>query len=134
MSRRPLGGLLVANAISLTGTRIPMIALPFVLTTTGSAAQTGLVAAVEMTPLVLFKVLGGPFTDRYGGRAVAVSCDPASAVVVAAIPLLHGIGGLSFPVLLVLVGVAGALRGPGDGAKAALIPRSRRPRECRWSG
>ena len=43
MSRRPLGGLLVANAISLTGTRISMIALPwFVLTTTGSAAQTGL--------------------------------------------------------------------------------------------
>ncbi|WP_201329276.1 MFS transporter [Nostocoides australiense] len=125
----------MANATSLTGTRIPMIALPwFVLTTTGSAAQTGLVAAVEMTPLVLFEVLGGPFADRYGGRAVAVSCDPASAVVVTAIPLLHRIGGLSFPVLLVLVGVAGALRGPGDGAKAALIPRSRRPRECRWSG
>lgn len=116
-------GLLVADAISLTGTRLSMIAIPwFVLTTTGSATQTGLVAAAELTPMVLFKVLGGPFTDRYGGRRIAIASDLASALVVAAIPLLHAAGALSFPALLALVGLAGALRGPGDGAKHALVP------------
>jgi len=123
MSRTPLYGLLTAEAISLVGTRISMIALPwFVLTTTGSLTQTGLVAAVEMAPLVLFKVLGGPFTDRLGARRVGVWCDAGSAVTVAAIPLLHLAGRLDLPLLLVLVGVAGALRGPGDGAKGAMVP------------
>ena len=123
MSARPLYGLLTAEAISLVGTRISMIALPwFVLTTTGSVTETGLVAAVEMAPLVLFKVLGGPFTDRLGARRVAVWCDAASALTVAAIPALHLAGRLDLPLLLVLVGLAGALRGPGDGAKSAMVP------------
>ena len=55
MSRRtPLLGVLAAEGISFLGTRISMIAIPwFVLSTTGSATQTGLVAAAEITPLVL---------------------------------------------------------------------------------
>jgi MFS family permease len=123
VSRRPLYGLLTAEAISLVGTRISMIALPwFVLTTTGSIAQTGLVAAVEMAPLVVFKVLGGPFTDRLGARPVAVWCDAGSALTVAAIPVLHLLDRLNLGLLLVLVGLAGALRGPGDGAKSAMVP------------
>ena len=49
-----------------------MIALPwFVLTTTGSATKTGLVALAELLPLVLLKVLGGPVIDRVGARRVA---------------------------------------------------------------
>ncbi|WP_076263913.1 MFS transporter [Intrasporangium flavum] len=123
MTRTPLYGLLTAEAISLVGTRISMIALPwFVLTTTGSLTQTGLVAAVELAPLVLFKVLGGPFVDRLGARRIAVWCDAGSALTVAAIPTLHLAGRLDLPLLLVLVGLAGALRGPGDGAKSAMVP------------
>lgn len=122
-TRRPLYGWLTAEAISLTGTRVSMIALPwFVLTTTGSAAQTGLVAAVETLPLVLFKVLGGPVIDRLGARRVAITCDAGSLVVVGLIPLLHSAGWLPFPLFLLLVALAGALRGPGDAAKHALVP------------
>lgn len=121
--RRPLAGWLSAEAVSLTGTRISMIAIPwFVLTTTGSAAQTGLVAFVELTPMVALKVLGGPLIDRLGPRRVAVTCDLGSAVAVGLIPILHLTGLLSFPALLALVGLAGALRGPGDSAKYALVP------------
>ncbi|WP_438003753.1 MFS transporter [Sorangium sp. So ce321] len=122
-SRRPLYGWLAAEALSLTGTRVSMIALPlFVLETTGSATRTGLVALAETLPLVLCKVLGGPFIDRVGARQVAVRCDLASVLVVASVPLLHGAGVLGFPLLLALVAVAGALRGPGDAAKQALMP------------
>jgi MFS family permease len=121
--RRPLYGWLTAEGISLVGTRVSMIALPFfVLTTTGSPEKTGLVAVAEMAPLVLLKVLGGPVIDRLGARRVAISCDWASLLVVGAIPLLHEAGLLAFPVFLALVAVAGALRGPGDAAKAAMTP------------
>jgi MFS family permease len=97
--RRPLYGWLGAEGVSLAGTRVSMIALPFfVLTTTGSPEKTGLVALAEMLPLVVLKVLGGPIIDRVGARRVAISCDWASLAVV------------------------GALRGPGDAAKSAMIP------------
>jgi MFS family permease len=122
-TRRPLVGALVAEGVSFVGTRVSMIAIPwFVLSTTGSATQTGLVAAAEITPLVVFKALGGPLLDRIGPRRVTLVCDLLSALVVAMIPLLHGLGILGFPTLLVLVAVAGALRGPGDAGKAAMSP------------
>lgn len=121
--RRPLYGWLTAEGVSLVGTRVSMVALPFfVLTTTGSPEKTGLVALAEMLPLVVLKVLGGPVIDRVGARKVAISCDVASLVVVGAIPLLHGTGHLSFPAFLALVAVAGALRGPGDSAKHTMTP------------
>ena len=121
--RRPLYGWLTAEAISLTGTRVSMIALPFlVLTTTGSATRTGLVALFEARPMVLLKVLGGPVIDRLGARRVSIGCDLGSLVVVGSIPALHTAGVLSFPALLGLVALAGALRGPGDAAKQALVP------------
>ena len=136
MSRRtPLVGWLTAETISLSGTRVSMIAIPwFVLTTTGSATQTGLVAFAEMGPYVVAKGLGGPLIDRLGARRVAITTDMASVAAVGAIPLLHGLDLLSYPLLLVLVAIAGALRGPADGAKHALIPAIVERRPSRWSG
>ncbi|MBT2364790.1 MFS transporter [Streptomyces sp. ISL-10] len=131
---RPLGGLLAAMAVSLSGTGVAAIALPwFVLVTTGSAAQTGLVAFCEMTPYVLVKTLTGPLVDRAGPRTVSWTTDLVSATAAAAVPLLHALDLLSFPVLLVLVALIGAARGPGDLAKEVMVPeaaeRSRVPLE-----
>ena len=126
MSPRPraaFAALLVAEAVSVTGTRMSMAALPwFVLTTTGSAARTGAVAFAEMLPYVVLTVLAAPVTDRVGARRTSIVCDAASLAVVAAVPLLHAAGALGFPLLLALVAVAGALRGPGDSAKYVLMP------------
>ncbi|MEI7055179.1 MFS transporter [Nocardioides sp. CCNWLW239] len=120
----PLYGWLTAETISLLGTRVSMLALPwFVLETTGSPAKAGLIALFEMTPLVLSKIFGGPIIDRLGPRRVAIACDLGSAVVVGLIPLLYAAGLLHFPVLLILVALAGSLRGPGDSAKASMIPQ-----------
>jgi MFS family permease len=121
--RTPLVGFLVADAISLLGTRVSMIAIPWlVLTTTGSAAQTGLVAFAELLPLVVVQALAGPVIDRLGARRVAITGDLLSMLVVGVIPVLHLSGTLSFPALLALVAVAGGLRGAGDGAKHAFVP------------
>jgi MFS family permease len=121
--RRPFAGYLTAQAISVTGTRVSTIAIPwFVLTTTGSATRTGIVAFAEMTPLVLLQALSGPVMDRLGARRVAITCDALSVLVVGAVPLAHVLGVLSFPLLLMLVALAGSLRGPGDAAKHAMMP------------
>src|SRR4051794_5473703 len=121
--RIPLYGWLTAEAVSLLGTRLSMIAIPWlVLTTTGSPTQTGLVAFAEITPMVLLKAFGGPLVDRIGPRRMAITADTLSLLVVGMIPLLHHSGALTFPLLLALVAVAGGLRGPGDAATTALIP------------
>ncbi|MGW5361186.1 MFS transporter [Actinopolymorpha pittospori] len=122
-SRRGLVGLLTAQAVSLTGTRISAIALPwFVLVSTGSATATGMVAFAEMAPYVVVKALTGPLVDQIGARRVNIGSDLVSAVLVAAVPLLHALDALPFGVLLALIALLGAVRGPGDSAKEVLIP------------
>ncbi|WP_329160191.1 MFS transporter [Streptomyces anulatus] len=124
-SLRPLAGVLAAIAASVTATRISLIALPwFVLVTTGSATRTGLVAFCEMAPYVLVKALSGPLVDRTGPRTVSWTTDLVSAAAAAAIPLLHTLDLLSFPVLLGLVAVIGSARGPGDLAKEVMVPEA----------
>lgn len=122
-SRSELIGLLGANTISLSGTRLSQIAVPwFVITTTGSAAQTGLVAFAQMVPYVLAKALAGPLVDRVGPRRVVVTCELAGGAVIGTIPILHAFGALHLGVLLGMVALLGAATGPSDGGKSALIP------------
>lgn len=124
-SLRPLVGVLAAMAASLTGTRISTIALPwFVLVSTGSATQTGLVTFCEMAPYVLVKAFFGPLVDRSGPRIVSWSTDAVSAAAAVTVPVLHATGVLSFGVLLLLVAVIGAARGPGDLAKEVMVPEA----------
>ncbi|MER7705391.1 MFS transporter [Kitasatospora sp. NPDC097605] len=122
---RPMVGVLTAMAISLTGTRVSAIALPwFVLATTGSATMTGVVAFAELAPYVLVKALAGPVIDRIGPRVVSWSTDAVSAVAAGLVPLLHGLGLLPFWLLVVMVAVIGAARGPGDLAKEVMVPEA----------
>ncbi|MFK4111597.1 MFS transporter [Streptomyces sp. NPDC002176] len=124
-SLRPLAGVLTAMAVSLTGTRVSAVALPwFILVTTGSATRTGLVAFCEMAPYVAVKAFTGPLVDQAGPRTVSWTTDLVSAVAAAAIPLFHALHLLSFPLLLALVAVIGAARGPGDLAKEVMVPEA----------
>ncbi len=121
--RLPFSALIGADAISLTGNALTQIAVPwFVLTTTGSAARTGLVAFCGLLPLILAAFLGGAVVDRLGRRRMSIVADVASMACVAAIPLLYARHALAFWQLLALVFVRGALDAPGTAARAALIP------------
>ncbi|MDT0266862.1 MFS transporter [Streptomyces sp. DSM 44915] len=112
-------------SVAYTGSRVSAIALPwFVLTTTGSATQTGLVAFAEMTPYVLVKALSGPLVDRVGPRLVSWTTDLVSALAICLVPLLHAADQLNLGLLLALVAVVGASRGPGDLAKEVMIPEA----------
>jgi MFS family permease len=123
--RRRIGlvGLLAGAVVSQTGSKVSLVAVPWlVLVTTGSAAQTGLVAFAEMLPYVLMQVFAAPIVDRFGGRRVSVVCDVVSAAVLVTVPLLYDTGRLAFWALCVLMGVVGAFRGPGENAKHVLVP------------
>ncbi|MGW2156802.1 MFS transporter [Nonomuraea sp. NPDC001699] len=124
-SLRPMAGLLAAMTVSLTGTRVSAIALPwFVLTTTGSAAQTGVVAFAEMAPYVLVKALAGPLVDRVGPRRISWAGDVVSATAAGTVVLLHALDLLPLGALLALVAAVGAARGPGDLAKEVMVPEA----------
>ncbi|HVK21418.1 MAG TPA: MFS transporter [Actinokineospora sp.] len=122
MSRVPLVALLGANALSVCGTTMTFLAVPwFVLQTTGSPARTGLVAGVEVTGAVIAALFGGPVIDRVGRRRSSVVSDLAAAVVVAAIPALFAMDALPFGVLLGLAGLLGLTRAPGETARSAMM-------------
>jgi MFS family permease len=120
---RGLAGVLAAQAVAWTGTRVSAIALPwFVLTTTGSAVQTGIIAFVEMAPYVVFQALFGPVIDRAGPRRISIAGDLISMAAVAMVPALYAAHALPLGLLWALVAIAGASRGPADAAKTVFIP------------
>ncbi|EJT04810.1 MFS transporter [Rhizobium sp. CCGE 510] len=120
---RPFLALAAAETLSLSGTRLSTIAIPWlVLSTTGSPVLTGLTAMMEMLPYVVAKALGGPLIDRVSPKRIAIACDTASVAVVGLLPLLDLFGMLGMPVLLPIVFAMGVLRGPSDAAKQAMVP------------
>ncbi|MET7834913.1 MFS transporter [Micromonospora sediminicola] len=123
--RRPLAGLLIGHAVSLTGNVLTLIALPlYVLAETGSPAATGLAGAFATAPVILGGAFGGVLVDRIGYRRSSVLADVVSGVTIAAVPLLHATVGLPFPALLALVFVSGLLDTPGQTARTALMPEA----------
>lgn len=115
--------LLGANALAWVGTRLASLAVPwFVLSTTGSALQTGLVVFAQMAPYVVVQALSGPIIDRVGPKRVSVVCDLIVAVTLAIVPVLHVLELLSLPLLMALLAVVGAADGPANAAKSVFVP------------
>ncbi len=121
--RAPFAALLAAYTVSVTGTSMSALAIPWlVLTTTGSAAQTGLVAFAQLAPYVATQLLAGPVVDRLGLRRAYVGGNAVGAAAVAVIPVCYALDALALPVLVALVTVAGLFRGVADCAQAPLVP------------
>jgi Major Facilitator Superfamily len=121
--RRPLTGFLGAVGVSTLGTRMSFLALPWlVLTTTGSATLTGVVAFAEMAPYVTVQALGGPLVDRLGAWRVSVGTDLLAALFMGLVPVLSAARLLPLPVLALLVAGAGSVRGAGDSARDVMVP------------
>jgi predicted MFS family arabinose efflux permease len=60
----------------------------------------GFVFALELVPFVLFGVPAGAVVDRLGPRATMLVSDLARAPVIALVPFLHEVGGLSYGIVL----------------------------------
>jgi MFS family permease len=120
---RALLALLAREVLSLTGTNMTWVALPwFVLTTTGSATRMSLVVAVEAASLAVAGFAAGNLATRVGPRRTMLVADACRAPLIALVPLLHVVGLLSFPLLLTLVFAHAAFSTPSFAAKQTLLP------------
>ncbi|MFI5547912.1 MFS transporter [Streptomyces sp. NPDC051815] len=122
-SRRPLVAVLGANTISIAGSSLTMIGVPwFVLQTTGSAGRAGIVAFCATLPVIVAALIGGPVIDRIGRRRVSAASDLVCGLSVGAIPLLHHAGLLEFWMLCALMAVGGLVHTPGLTARGVMLP------------
>jgi MFS family permease len=114
---------MAANTISLIGSALTAIALPwFVFQTTGSAAMTGLAGFFVMLPGFIAGIFGGTLVDRLGYKHASIIADVVSGVGIALIPFLYHSVGLAFWQLLGLVFLGSLLGIPGTTARRALLP------------
>lgn len=121
--RGPLVALLAANCVSLVGSQLTLLAIPwFVLQTTGSAAKTGVAGATVAAGYVVTAFFGGSLVDRLGFKRTSVLSDALGAVPVAFVPLLDATVGLAFWELLALVFLGTVATTPGATARQSLIP------------
>jgi MFS family permease len=115
--------LLARDVVSLAGSQMTWVALPwFVLTTTGSATKMAFVVAVEAAALGIVGFAAGNIAARLGARRTMLVADAARAPLMALVPALHFTDLLSFPLLLAIVFAVGAFGTPSFASKAALLP------------
>jgi MFS family permease len=101
LRNRSLLGVLTAELVSLTGTSMTFVALPwFVLATTGSAAKTGWVLAAELAPFAVFGILAGSLVARLGAKRSMLLADAARGPLMTLVPILWWTHHLSFAALL----------------------------------
>jgi predicted MFS family arabinose efflux permease len=119
----PLPILVVANAISLSGNVIATVAIPWlVLTTTGSAALTGVAVFAAAGAAAVGGLVAGRIVDAIGPVRTSAAADLLSGLAVVPLPIL-----LMFDVVqlwqIALLMVAGTLvDSAGSTARQSLVP------------
>jgi predicted MFS family arabinose efflux permease len=117
-SERQFTALFIAQAISLTGDQLARVAIAtLVFSETGSAFLTALVYAVTYLPWLVGGPLLGGLADRLPRRAVMVSCQLTSAVLVA----LMAVPGMPLIALAALLFVVILAESPFLSARASLL-------------
>ena len=123
VKKTAVSALIAAELISVLGTRMTYLALPwFVLVTTGSPGKMTLVLAAEIAPMVVLGIPSGILVQRIGARNTMLVADFARAPILASIPLLHALDMLSFPLLLGLVALLGAFMPPYFASQRTILP------------
>jgi hypothetical protein len=121
--RRVLAPLLAAELISTTGATMTALALPWlVLSSTGSPARAGLVAAAEWLPMALLGIPSGGVAGRLGARRTMMICDLLRAPIVVLIPLLYWLGSLPFGILLAIAFALGAFFPAHYASQRTILP------------
>jgi MFS family permease len=119
----PIYALLIGNIVSYVGDTLTLLAIPwFVLETTGSVAQAGIVGFFSVLSTVVSGALSSVLVERLGYKRTSVIGDILSGLTIMLVPLLYYTVGLSFGALLVLVFVGGLFKAPGATARSTLVP------------
>jgi len=123
LKNRSLIGLVTAELVSLTGSAMTFVALPFfVLVTTGSTAKMGWVLAAEMLPIAIFGIPAGTVIAKLGAKKTMLISDAARGPLMLVIPILHSTGHLSFAALLGTTFAIGIFAAPYFASSRLVVP------------
>ncbi len=123
VKRTAVSALVAAETVSVLGTRMTYLALPwFVLVTTGSPGKMTLVLAAEILPMAILGIPSGTLVQKLGSRTTMLVADVCRAPILAAIPILHSAGVLSFGLLLGMVALLGCFMPPYFAAQRTILP------------
>lgn len=116
--------MLVAQFVSLIGTHMSTLALPwFVLTSPGGTPgrMVGVLLATAI-PYAAFGLFAGAFVDRFDTKRFMVWLDLARGGITALIPALHLLGVLQYWEILAVAALSSTLSTPYQGARMAIVP------------
>jgi len=123
LKSRSLAAIIAAELVSLTGSAMTYVALPwFVLVTTGSTARMGWVLAAELLPVGLLGIPAGTLIARLGAKLTMNVADAARVPIMAAIPILHWTGHLSLAALLACAFLLGCFMAPYYASSRLILP------------
>jgi predicted MFS family arabinose efflux permease len=123
LRNRSLAALMAAEFVSLGGSSMTFVALPwFVLATTGSTAKMGWVLAAELVPVGVLGIPSGAVIARLGAKRTMNISDAARAPLMALIPILHWTGHLTFPALLAITFAVGCFLAPYYASSRLILP------------
>src|SRR6476620_6184314 len=123
LRNRNLAAIVVAELVSLTGSAMTFVALPwFVLVTTGSTAKMSWVLAAELLPVVIVGIPAGSVIVRLGAKRTMLISDAVRGPLLLVIPILHRSGQLTFPALLGVAFAIGVFTAPYFASARLVVP------------
>jgi MFS family permease len=113
-----------AATVSLFGTQVSLIAIPFIAAVllNASPGEVGLLTTIEFLPFILFTLPAGVWVDRFPKRRILVIGDLGRAAMLISIPVAFALGGLTIWQLYVVGFVNGAMTVFFDVADQSFLP------------
>ena len=116
--------LFAAQAVSLLGTMITYVALPYQMyRLTGSSLAVGLLGLAELVPLLATAFVGGALADAVDRRRMALATDLGLAAGSTALVLIAASGAASAALLYIVAAWMSAVGGLQRPSLEALVPR-----------
>lgn len=115
--------LIVGQLVSLLGTNVTMVAVPYqVFRETHSSLWVGFASFIQLPFLIAGALYGGAFGDRYDKRALLIASTVASALLSLGLALNALVAGHHFAVLVGLAALAALAAGFTGPIRSAAIP------------
>jgi MFS family permease len=113
-----------AATVSLLGSQVTLIAVPYIASTMlrATVLQVSLLAAFEMLPFLLFTLPAGAWLDRVRRRPVLIAADIARGVTLLSIPVAYVADALTLTQLFVVAFVTGTFTAMFDIADQSFLP------------
>lgn len=113
---------LTGSALALVGVWMQRIALGWtVWTMTGSTTWLGVLAFLDLAPVLAIGLIGGVLADRFDRRRLLLACESVALLVAITLAVLSLADVLTLPILLAAVFLNGVAIGLGQSSRLALV-------------